>query len=320
MPRRTGYIDDVNQVADAQNGLITAEQLREIGMPPASVSYRLGSVWTRVLPGVHSVTRAELNDDQRLRAALLYAGAGAVVTGASALQLHGLDVVRHPLRAHIHLLIPERRQRQSAGFVVVERTRRPVQCDELSTYPVAPAARAAIDASRRMKAYDDVRAMLLAAVQRRLCQLDDLANEVDTAPRQGSAHARAAMDDLRAGVLSVPEARVRERILARGMDLPQFNVTLCTREGQWICEADAYWDEGVILETDSREHHFLQEQWEATMARHARMTSFGLLVIHASPQQMATAGDRILELVEQARAQARRGPRPNVVARPRIAQ
>jgi hypothetical protein len=313
------WMDDLDQVADAQSGLVTAARLREIGMPPSTESYRLGSVWTRVLPGVHLTTRAELSEDQRLLAALLYAGAGAVLTGATSLRLHGLDVVRHPLREFIHVLIPDRRQRQSSCFVVIERTCRPPQAEQLDSRPVAPVPRAAIDASRRMKAYDDVRAMLLAAVQRRLCEPDELADEVDAAARQGSGHARAAMTDLKSGVLSLPEAKVRERILARGMDMPLFNVTLCTREGRWICEADAYWDEGVILETDSREHHFLQEQWEATMARHSRVTSFGLLVIHASPRQMATDGEVVLDQVEHARQTARTGPRPDVVARPRVA-
>jgi hypothetical protein len=67
-----------------------------------------------------------------------------------------------------------------------------------------------------------------------------------------------------------------------------YNAVLETPEGVFIACPDVYDPEtGVCLDVDSREFHFDVASWEATMARHARMTSYGLAVLHVPPSRAA---------------------------------
>ena len=92
MTRQRHDRDTVRTIAAAQDGLITAGQLRTVGVPSATVSHRTraGGMWTRVLPGVHLVAGGSPDRLQREQAAILYAGEGALLTGHTALRHLGM--------------------------------------------------------------------------------------------------------------------------------------------------------------------------------------------------------------------------------------
>src|SRR5437899_1829556 len=203
MPRRSKWNRaEFAQVADAQDGLVTASQLAELGIPSSTVSRRVGESWSRVLPGVHLVRGGDPHDRQRLRAALLYAGEPALVTASSALTAYGIREAKLGEPHAVHLLIPHKRHRASSGFVVVERTTRFREAIVRDSIPYAPIARAAIDSVRRIRSEADVRALLARLVQREHVSLDELAEELRDAPRPGTGAARTALEELRAGVRS----------------------------------------------------------------------------------------------------------------------
>ena len=96
MPKRKNY--DKRALARLfadQGGLATRSQLIGLGVPPSTIRHRErpGGPWRRVLRGVcathdHALTGG---GSGALRAALLYAGPGSVVTGFAALRAHHIS-------------------------------------------------------------------------------------------------------------------------------------------------------------------------------------------------------------------------------------
>lgn len=299
----------------AQHGLVTAAQLRVLGIEPSSVAHRLGSGdrWRRVLPGIYLTHRGQPDRDQRRRAAILYAGRDAVLSGTTALALHGSRVADRRTADPMLVLVPHHRQRSSNGFVVVERTIRPPSPRSRDGLPLAPPSRAAIDAGRRIEVLGDVRALLSDVVQTGLVTVGQLDAELAVAQRRGTRLVRRALSELRAGTRSAPEAMLRDLWLASGLDEPLWNPRLETASGAFLAQPDAYVPSvGLAVEVDSEEFHFAAADWKLTMERHARMTARGLIVLHVPPSRLASAGARFMgEVGEVLRVNAGR-PTPSV--------
>ena len=148
----------------------------------------------------------------------------------------------------------------------------------------APIARAVVDACRASADLDAVRAMAAEVIQRGLCSVAALADELRACSTRGSALPRRVMREISAGVRSVAEARARALILGAGLPMPEWNVLLRTPTGRIIASPDAYWAElGVALEIDSLEWHLSPERYQRTQARQRRMTRFGILVMPVTP-------------------------------------
>jgi len=72
---------------------------------------------------------------------------------------------------------------------------------------------------------------------------------------------------------------------------------------------DAWWPQaGVAAEVDSRAWHLSPAGWEQTMARHARLTAPGVLVLHFSPRQIRTEPAAVIEAIRAALAVGRPVP------------
>jgi hypothetical protein len=277
---------DLRAAADAQAGLVTAAQLAELGIPRSTKSRRVaGSMWTRVLPGVHLLYGGWPTRHQRELAAVLYAGSGSMLTGTSGLRHHGVRTGRLQEAADdspfnpepVHVLIPHERRRLSTGYLRVERTHR---LPERPTYPqgipIAPLVRAAGDAVRRLAVERDVLAILSELVQRELASTEDLMTELSQGNRRGSAHFRAAMLHLGAGVRSAPEGDLRMLIDQAGIRDVQWNVTVVSAAGEYVGTPDAWCDDvGLALEVDSQEYHGFGKGLQRTIARNARYARHG---------------------------------------------
>lgn len=115
----------VARVAHDQDDLITRRQAIAAGMSKPAIRYAIGSGgrWQVVLPGVYATFTGPLGELHRLRAAVLYGGDGAMVSGAAACRLQGLKYVT-PNGNTIDVLVPHRRQRTDSQFVRLRRTHR----------------------------------------------------------------------------------------------------------------------------------------------------------------------------------------------------
>jgi very-short-patch-repair endonuclease len=61
------------------------------------------------------------------------------------------------------------------------------------------------------------------------------------------------------------------------------------RDGRVVAVADLLWRSlRAIVEIDSREFHFGESQWKATMRRHNRLTRLGYTVAHYPPSDIRT--------------------------------
>ncbi|SFS39264.1 hypothetical protein [Saccharopolyspora flava] len=153
---------------------------------------RADGPWTRLAPGIVLVAPGPATVRDRIDAALLRAGPGAMVTGLQAARLHGLK--SPPQSADVHILIPHGQKIQSYAGTRFERTTRlpkPVLIDGI---PVAPPVRAVMDGARTFLTAALTKQLLFEAVQREnLCDFEELVTEMDRGSRRGTALPRATL-------------------------------------------------------------------------------------------------------------------------------
>jgi hypothetical protein len=229
--------------------------------------------------------------EQRLVAAMLYAGERATITGSAALRLHRL---RSPGPDVIDVLVPYRVRRQNSGFVRIHRTARLPRTHRSGAIRVATAARAVADAARLYASLDDVKSVIAEAVQKRVSSLAELRIELEKGASRDNVRFREALAAVNAGVRSVAEDRFRVRITESGLPAPQFNAFLRAADGTDIGEVDAWWaDAGVSVEIDSQEYHFYRADWLRTDAKRSRLLAHGILAHNIAPNRIDNDWDSV---------------------------
>lgn len=255
-------------------------------MTEAAVRHRIRSdgPWQVVLPGVYLSRTGMLTATQREIAALLYAGPDGAITGAAALAWHRIRAPRTDL---VDVLVPTQRKRQDIAFVRIHRTTvMPKMIFPEGEIRYVPPARAVADTVRGLGGADEVRGVVASAVQRGKVQVWQLADELSRGPVQGSARLRMALAEVADGVRSVAEADLRSLIRRERLPDPLYNPRLYAGE-EFIASPDAWWpDVGVAAEVDSREWHLSPRDWELTLARHSRMSAYGIIVLHYPPRKL----------------------------------
>ena len=179
---------DVSRTTDVAR---TAD-LKAAGVPGHVIELRCrpGGPWQRILPGVLLLSAQPPTRAQRLRAAVAYAGPGAVITGADALTAQGLPA--RPPR-HVHLLQPAGRRRQGTPRVVLERTSRPPGVVVRDGLPFTEPTRAVLDSVRHEPHPLRRHHVLAGAVRAGLCTIEDLTAELEAGSRRGTAATRSAL-------------------------------------------------------------------------------------------------------------------------------
>jgi hypothetical protein len=293
---------------DKQHGVISREQAVECGMSRPMVRYRCREAgpWRVLLPGVYLSHTGTATDGQRDMAALLYAGPRSTLSGPAALRLHG---VRTPRPGPVDVLVPRATRRQDANFARLHRTARlPGLVCVAGEISYVPAPRAVADAVRGMTDIRDVRAVVADSVQRGICPVARLAEELAAGPVRGSARLRAALAEVADGIRSSAEAGLRSLIKHARLPMPMFNPRLFAGE-TFIAIPDCWWpDAGVAAEVDSREWHLSPRDRERTLARHARMGSHGIIVLHFTPGQIRTRQHEMATKIRAALAARRDHP------------
>ncbi|MFT7841162.1 hypothetical protein Q5530_33940 [Saccharothrix sp. BKS2] len=178
--------------------VIKTADLEATGVPRHVIDLkcRPGGPWQRVLPGVLLLSAAPPSRDQRLRAALAYAGPGAVVTGVEALRAQGLPGL--PDAPVIHLLQPAARRRACTTELLLERTTRPPGTVVRAGLRLAEPTRAVLDAARREPHALRRHHLLATTVRSGLCTIAGLEVELAAGSKRGSAAPRAALRTLKA--------------------------------------------------------------------------------------------------------------------------
>jgi hypothetical protein len=295
--------------------VINSAQTRECGIPKSTVSSWCkpgNGKWQRLLPGVYLTVTGKPTPDQRLMAALLYAGVRSAITGPAALRAYRL---RAPGPDIIDVLVPQATRRQSVGFVRVHRTRHLPRVRKAGVIRIAAPARAVADAAQVLPALDDVRAVVAEAIQKQTCSIAELGLELPKVGAGNSGRLRTALADVRAGSRSVAEIRFRERVEKSALPRPEYNVFLRHADGADIGEVDAWWaDAGVSVEIDSQEYHFYRADWLRTDAKRSRLLSHGIFPHNIAPTRVDRDWDVVYAELKSSLERGRQRPRLPVVA------
>jgi len=272
-----------------QGNVISREQAFACGLTRSALAHRVrpDGPWRRLLCGIYLAQTGPPSVPQQEMAALLHAGSGSVLTGSAALRSLGLSTAEP---GHFDVLVPAVRRPRSASFVRIRRTSRMPQrvIREGSRFYALP-PRAFADAARFMDDLAEVRALIAGAVQRGDCPLGALVRELQDGPMRHSALLRQVLEEAAAGIRSIAEGDFLDLIKRARLPVPLFNASLYAADGTFIAKADAWWPKAAVAaEVDSKEWHLNPADWARTMRRHARMTSYGILVLHFTPGQIRT--------------------------------
>jgi hypothetical protein len=300
----------VERLFSEQHQLATRKQLYGLGVTEEALRWRLGRMWTVVLSRVVARTPERLSPRQRLVAAQLEAGPLGVVTGVHACLAHGLTSV--PGNRRMQVLVPMNLRSRRVGWVDVQRTRRPDLAavhDGLVTLAGLP--RAVMDAARAAYSVDEAGAVVIEAVQRRRCTIDELSRELEAGPRKGSAFARRALTDAADGAWSMPEATLlrgcgRSRVLPPPCANPALSI-----HGIALVSPDLWFDDvALAVMVHSRTHHERGSDWERTVQRDGQLTEHGVTVLAFTPRAIATDLEHVVATIERTYVMLRRAPRP----------
>jgi hypothetical protein len=287
--------------ARAQDGLVTRRQVLAGGVTVDALRHALGpgKRWQRVVTGVYATFTGALQERHLVRAALLYAGEEAMVTGTVACRAYGLEYV--PSASGLEILVPEHVQRAPIAIAKIRRTRYLPTPRNIRSFPCAPPARAVLDACRNLAFLRPVRAVLCEVVQRGLTIPDELAAALADAPSGGSALPRRALADVVAGCRSAPECETRDLVsMSMVLDEPEWNQPLPEPNASDL-RPDAHWKRArLALEVESNEWHRYGDSVEATERRRARYAALGWTVLPVSPRRIREEPAAVLAEIEAA--------------------
>jgi hypothetical protein len=287
---------------ERQHGLLSLSQAERFGVTMSALRYRTrdGGPWQRIFPGVYLTVPDEPTVDQLDMAATLYAGKDGMLTGLAALRRLQIPVRTSPF---VDVLVPQVSGRASRSYVRIHRTARLpsfVLIDREIQMATAP--RAVIDATRHICEVRELRAIVAAAVQERMCTPEQLETELRRGKLRNSETVRSVLAEVRAGIRSAPEGDLMDLVKRARLPTPLYNPRLYL-DGEFLAIPDAWWKEvSVAAEVDSRQWHFAPEAWERTMLRHDRMAAAGIRVLHFSPKQIRTEPDMVIATIRQALA------------------
>jgi hypothetical protein len=306
-------------------GVATVRQLVAIGFAERTVYKRClpGGPWRRLLPGVIGLFTGTPTPQQYVLAALLLGGPDAMITGLEACRRHGIR--RGPVRVdgrgngpiEIHVLIPVTRQVRSVGYLHVERTNRLPRAILRGGIPLAPVPRACIDAVRRLDQPGEVTELLADAVQRGLCTVGALLQELNDTTRRGTAVPRSVLGDVAEGIRSAAERQAKALWRRTGLPPAGWNVAVHDEAGRFLGIADCWVDDvAMVWEIESSEWHLSPADHDATVERAAAFTAAGAVYTATKPRKLRTDPQGVTATLCAICERARARPRPGLKATP----
>ncbi|MFE9534244.1 hypothetical protein [Streptomyces sp. NPDC006691] len=333
----------LSHLTEVQQRVLSANQLRAHGVSAArtAAQCRPGGPWQQLLPGVYLLHPGPATSEERLHAALLFAGwpaagrakaipaqgqahdqpPGAVVTGLAALAMHRFSAAP-PLHSldRIDVLVPRTRRLRSTGFVQLVRAVAMPGAEMIAGVPVAPVPRALADAVAVLDDAEAVRRLLTEAVRCGHTEPAAIVRELTQARLLTRAHVVDAVDALLAEGRSIAEERLYAMVRGFGLPDPLWNVDLRLPGGPHLGGLDAYWPEqAVAVELDTRAARQDDDALFSECARKREaLERLGITVVHITPKKLRTALEQQAAVVRTAlMASTEREPAAYVVVLPR---
>jgi Transcriptional regulator, AbiEi antitoxin len=248
-------------IVDFQAGVLTRTQALRLGVSPDAVRARLrAGHWQRLQRGVYATFTGEPGWEARLWAALRRAGPEAVLSHYTAAELARITNQRS---SAIHVTVPRHQHLTPIPGVVLHRSSRVELARHTGSLP--PRTRieeTTVDLTQSSRTLDDALAWLARACG---AQLTTAALLGATMASRGRLRWRRelaiALDDIADGAHSILELRYIRRV-ERPHRLPRAQRQARAADGGPARYRDAlYADFGVVVETDGRVAHPLEERW-----------------------------------------------------------
>lgn len=301
--------------------VMSLTQLREHGVSASEAAER---PWQEILPGIFLLHPGAATSEERLHAALLYAGrrgGEAMITGLAALALYRFASAPALLSlTQIDVLVPHTRRLRSVDAVRIVRTHTPPRPQQVTGLPVAPVARALADAVGRLSDAGTVRRLLSEAVRSGHCEPAAVVRELTVARLLNRPHVVDAVESLLAEGRAIAEDRLYQ--LVRGYELPEpvWNVDLRLPGGPHLGGVDAYWpDQAVAVEIDTRApRQGEDEQFPEAVRKRETLERLGVTVVYITPRKLRDWPEQQAAVVRTAlTASADREPAAYLVVLPR---
>ena len=123
-----------------------------------------------------------------------------------------------------------------------------------------------------------------------------------------------ALAEVTEGIRSAIEGDLRDLIRWARLPTPLYNPRLLV-DGKFLAMPDCWWPEsGVAGEADSRTWHFSPDDWEQTLARHARMSAHGIIVLHLTSQRIRYRRREVADEIRRALTAGRRLPQIRTIS------
>jgi very-short-patch-repair endonuclease len=246
----------VGVVASRQQGVVTRDQLRALGMSDRGISDAMARGWlSAVFHGVYSVGHRYLTEHGRLLAATLACGEGTVVSHGAAAWLYGLSGWRPEA---VDVIAPVEAGRKIPGvkrrFVPVPEGR---EVWRRSGVPVTSPARTIVDC-----AGSDPKGVARMVEQASVLSLLDVAaidRILDGPRRRGTKHLLRVLGPWRRyrpgiKIRSRMEAKLLPLLSEAALPVPETNARV--RVAGRVYEVDFLWRaEKVVVETDGARFH-----------------------------------------------------------------
>lgn len=277
-----------------QHGVVTRDQLRELGFGRHAIAHRIEKgLLFPLRRGVYSVGRPELSDKGRWMAAVLACGDGAVLSHSSAAVLWRIGF---EMRSVIELSLPSPSRRRRPGLRI---HRRPSLQDHDTTIeygiPVTTPVQTLIDLTPRLDRRR-VERMINEADKYDLVHPPELRRALDQrAGEPGVAKLRRILDR-RTFRLTKEELERRFLPLAAKAGLP---VPLT---GQIVngFEVDFYWPElGLVVETDGLRYHRTPAEQARDRLRDQAHTAAGLTQLRFTHEQVPYEPEYVVRILAQ---------------------
>jgi hypothetical protein len=284
-------LSEIRDLASRQHGLATVRQARRTGMTRAAVRH-LAAIgeWTPMGPNVLRLAGSAPTHDQWLMAAVLDAGASAVVSHEAAAALWGLpgfppgplDVTRRRTNT---------RMRPMLGEVHESRRLPEGHCTTVRGIPVTTLARTLFDLAgadgisegRVERAVDNALSRSPALLRR----LHRMLDEIGARGRPGIALMRQILAARPAGYIA-PASGLEARaigILEEAGILVERQIDL--GGGDWIGRVDLrVIGTNVVVEVDSVVHHTSVSDRERDIRRDAELEAAGLVVVRVTEDEV----------------------------------
>jgi hypothetical protein len=276
------------QLADAQQGVISRDQMRALGMRDGAIDYAIGAGRLhRVFRGVYALGGSRVDERGRLHAAAL-ACDGALISHRSAAALLGLlnkgpDVID---------VIPANEAGRAIDGIRFHRVRVPrrEEAGTVDGIPCTSPARTLVDLAGTVGDWT-LRSCFERAAQRQLLDIPAIEASMDPG-RRGVKSLRALVDEWRRaapvakkGKLKSPlEAKVLPLVLRRGLTIPLLNAPVEIANGR--IEVDFLWPEQrLVVEADSRDFHGTEVAFERDRWRDRELFRVGYNTLRVTNQQ-----------------------------------